>query len=47
MKNIFDNAYFGKTYKTIDGRKAIYFCHTERNKWHELIVEGERISLPY
>lgn len=24
MKNIFENAYFGKPYKTRDGRKAIY-----------------------
>lgn len=24
MNNIFENAYFGKTYKTRDGRKAIY-----------------------
>lgn len=24
MKNIFENAYFGKAYKTRDGRKAIY-----------------------
>lgn len=25
MKNIFENAYFGKAYKTKDGRKAIFF----------------------
>lgn len=24
MKNIFENAYFGKAYKTRDGRKALY-----------------------
>lgn len=47
MKNIFENAFFGKSYKTRDGRKAIYFCRTERNKWHELIVDGETLSLPY
>lgn len=34
MKNIFENAYFGKAYKTRDGRKAIYikecfFCSTD------------------
>lgn len=28
MKNIFENAYFGKVYKTRDGKKAI-FSHTE------------------
>ena len=46
MENIFKDAYFGKMYVTRDGRKAIYFRQDE-NKWHELIVEGERISLPY
>lgn len=47
MENIFERACFGKPYRTRDGRKAIYFYQTERNKWHELIVEGETISLPY
>lgn len=47
MNNIFENAHFGKTYRTRDGRKAIYFCQTEIDKWHELIVEGETVSLPY
>lgn len=30
MKNIFENAYFGKIYKTIDGREVIY-CGTFDN----------------
>ena len=40
MKNIFENAYFGKAYKTRSGRKAIYlfgsgggaYCVTEEFK---------------
>ena len=47
QNDIFENAYFGKPYRTRDGRKAIYFYQTERNKWHELIVEGDTVSLPY
>lgn len=27
MMNIFENAFFGKAYKTRDGRKALYWCH--------------------
>lgn len=29
MENIFENAYFGKAYKTRDGRKAIYIKHSQ------------------
>ena len=32
MKNIFENAYFGKTYKTRDGRKAVLITYNQRNK---------------
>ena len=39
MNNIFENAYFGKAYKTRDGRKAIYY-HSRPDSTHELIVEG-------
>ena len=35
MNNIFENAYFGKMYKTRDGRKAVYIqedcCIVEGN----------------
>lgn len=37
MNNIFGNAYFGKPYKTRDGRKAIYAYKREGR--HYLIVE--------
>lgn len=47
MNNLFKDAYFGKMYMTRDGRKAIYFFQNGTSKWHDLIVEGERISLPY
>lgn len=46
MKNIFENAYFGKVYKTKDGRKAIYICkRTDGSIWkldrpYAFIVEG-------
>ena len=32
MKNIFENAYFGKVYKTRDGRKAVLITYNQRNK---------------
>lgn len=37
MKNIFENAYFSKPYKTRDGRKAIYNGRSIDRYW--LIVE--------
>lgn len=39
MDNIFEGAYFGKPYKTHDGRKAIYY-HCRSDSTHELIVEA-------
>ena len=32
MDNIFENAYFGKAYKTRDGRKAVLITYNQRNK---------------
>lgn len=49
--NVFENAYFGKAYKTRDGRKAIYHSYSSLypdnpyEKHHNLILEkidGER-----
>lgn len=36
MENIFKNAYFGKAYKTRDGKKAIYWKHGVE---HHLLIE--------
>lgn len=58
MENTFKDAYFGKSYKTRDGRKAIYlFVRNmyEENKnyfskddiWHILIIEGKHSYTPY
>lgn len=44
MNNIFKSTYFGKPYKTRDGRKAIYVVYDKAldlNEYHYLIVEGE------
>lgn len=40
MNNIFKDAYFGKAYKTGDGRKAIYIqaCHNDGEFHNELVV---------
>ena len=43
MNNIFKNAYFGKPYKTRDGRKAIYNFHSSGG-FHDIIIDGEGIS---
>lgn len=46
MKKIFENAKFGKTYKTRDGSKAIFICQRTNSKIWDLtrpyacIVEG-------
>ena len=37
--NLFENAYFGKPYKTRDGRKALY-CYKFTKNSYALIVEG-------
>ena len=34
--NIFENAYFGKAYKTRSGEKAIYWLKDDYNCGHEL-----------
>lgn len=45
MKTIFENAYFGKAYKTRDGRKAIYHSYNDiypdnpYQSHHNLILE--------
>lgn len=38
--NLFKEAYFGKPYKTRDGRKALY-CYKFTDNSHALIVEGD------
>jgi len=38
--NLFKEVYFGKPYKTRDGRKALY-CHKFTDNSHALIVEGD------
>ena len=38
--NLFKGAYFGKPYKTRDGRKALY-CYKFTDNSHALIVEGD------
>lgn len=42
MMNIFENAYFGKQYKTRDGRKAIYLADVtnDMSDLHRTYVEG-------
>lgn len=46
MENIFENAYFGKPYKTRDGSKAIFICKRTDNAIWDLsqpfacVVEG-------
>lgn len=43
MENIFENAYFGKAYKTRDGRKAIYWRKLDFG--HRLICEELHCSI--
>ena len=40
-ENIFKDVYFGKPYKTRDGRKALY-CFKLTTNSHALIVEGDK-----
>ena len=42
MENIFENAYFGKAYKTRDGRKARFVINMGGNYGHpyRLVIEG-------
>lgn len=46
MNNIFENAYFGKPYKTRDGKKAIYIYYGPDVQhpfinYHHLIYDGQ------
>lgn len=50
MNNIFEGAYFGKPYKTRDGRKAIYINigNSVKGKSHYLVIEDNPWGLePY
>lgn len=45
MENIFENAYFGKPYKTRDGRKALYLKKYKHGEiCNELVVEYKDIT---
>lgn len=44
MKNVFENAYFGKQYRLRNGKMAIYI---DKRHYHYLIVEGGCITFPY
>lgn len=47
MDNIFKNAYFGKLYKTRDGRKAIYLSKGKISIFstiHRLAIEPTKFS---
>lgn len=41
MNNIFENAYFGKSYRTRDERRAIYLW-SNKKEGHSLIIDGEK-----
>lgn len=45
MNNIFNNAYFGKAYKTRDERKALYHCFD--GQYHRLFTEERCDFSPY
>lgn len=45
MKNIFENAYFGKAYRTRDGRKALFSTDDEVGVY--VYLEGYRMPIPY
>lgn len=47
MDNIFENAYFGKAYKTRDGRKAIYAGKLPSTNLHRLLVEDTLDTFNY
>lgn len=49
MENIFENAYFGKPYKTRDGRKALYLDSFYRltGEKHVLAIEHMEDNLLY
>lgn len=41
MENIFKNAYFGKAYRTRNGKKAIYLGYTNNSIYHICFIEDE------
>lgn len=46
MNNIFENAYFGKPYRTKNGRKAVFYNHhnshaREKARYVTMILEGQ------
>lgn len=45
MNNTFENTYFGKEYKTRDGRKALYNCFMIGK--HYLLVDRTDRLIPY
>lgn len=45
MENIFENAYFGKLYKTRDGRKAIYTIMSCDSHW--LAIQDTSFTCEY
>lgn len=45
MTNIFENAYFGKAYKTRDGRKAIYTIASCGSHW--LVIQDTSFTWEY
>lgn len=50
MNNIFENAYFGKQYKTRDGYKALFIRHykdSESDDMYYLIVDGAAVTYVY
>lgn len=46
MKNIFENAYFGKPYRTRDGKKAIYIGENSDNLYF-CIVDNSKVIRNY
>lgn len=52
MSNLFEDAYFGKPYKTRDGSKAIFLRRTEPNSnYYMLLIQSDfdykRITVNY
>lgn len=46
MENIFENAYFGKPYKTRNGRKAIYLGSNGKDG-HSLMLDKDDSKKPH
>lgn len=48
MKNIFKSAYFGKLYKTRDGRKALFIRkNTDKHFPYDILIEGNLGCIMY